>query len=72
MRAFELITGHVIFKLCYNQIYQMKNHPYEIKICTFYSMMKAVVMAVAIMTMTNIPIRIPIQIQIVIIRIKFK
>jgi hypothetical protein len=24
MRALEFITGHVIFKLCYNQIYQLK------------------------------------------------
>ena len=24
MRALELITGQVIFKLCYNQIYQLK------------------------------------------------
>ena len=26
MRALEFITGHLIFKLCYNQIYQIKNH----------------------------------------------
>jgi hypothetical protein len=25
MRALKFITGHVIFKLCYNQIYQLKN-----------------------------------------------
>ena len=24
MRALKFITGHVIFKLCYNQIYQLK------------------------------------------------
>ena len=24
MRALEFLTGHVIFKLCYNQIYQLK------------------------------------------------
>ena len=25
MRALQFITDHVIFKLCFNQIYQMKN-----------------------------------------------
>ena len=28
MRALKFITGHVIFKLRYNQIYQMKNPNY--------------------------------------------
>jgi hypothetical protein len=34
MRALEFITGHVTFKLCYNQIYQLKttNVPVELRI----------------------------------------
>ena len=27
MRALEFLTGHVIFKLHYNQIYQLKTTP---------------------------------------------
>ena len=30
MRALEFVTGHVIFKLRYNQIYQLKTTPSDI------------------------------------------
>jgi hypothetical protein len=71
MRALEFRTGHVIFKLCYNHMYQLKT--ILLKLEYIYSIMKMAAVVVAIMTMTaNIPIRIPTQIQIVIKKIKFK
>ena len=37
MRALQFITDHVIFKLCYNQIYQMKTTMYNVHLPTIYS-----------------------------------
>ena len=37
MRALEFIADHVIFKLCYNQIYQMKTTMYNVHLPTIYS-----------------------------------
>ena len=38
MRALEFITGHVIFKLCYNQIYQLKTNIEFTFVCLYQSM----------------------------------